>query len=591
MDEVVVGIDFGSSGSGFAYAFGDNIDEINIGHIYGANADNKVPTEIIIDDNNNAVFFGNDCLDYIKKKGINAGHYFKEIKMNLYEKKTEIQAKNSEKILPLTLVIQRVLEKLKELAIAEIKKNRPSEQNNIKYVVTVPAIWEESQKNIMMDASIKAGLIKEEDDKSLFFALEPEAASYYCSNNKSIEIKEGDYYIICDLGGGTGDIVTHLIGANKNVNEIYPPNGGKFGSNEINKLFLEDVIFKIFDCKDFSTYYRKYLEVNTNKEKEDIEDEVTLYNTWLELERNINDFKEGTKNNNINIQNVDDLNDVGYYPINLELFKDIYNDEINKKKLINNLVEKYNKSVKKDELKIKIKSSNKWIIVFPHKIIYYYIKEQVKSICELINKILDYEKRINSIILVGGYISNEVLVSEIKNQLSNKIPNFIQPPKPQLSIMEGAVLFGLNPNKIIQRKARYTIGMKSNDIWEEELHSKNGEKYYDKDNKVWRCKDCFSKFITKNQNLKLGQEIINNYTFLDKRYCTMNFYKTDKSDPIFIFEEGIQQIGKLRFDLGKDYPPGERAYTVTMRIGGTFIDVKCKHKKSGKAIKTILDFN
>jgi len=33
-------------------------------------------------------------------------------------------------------------------------------------------------------------------------------------------------------------------------------------------------------------------------------------------------------------------------------------------------VEKYNKSVKKDELKIKIKSSNKWIIVFPHKIIY-----------------------------------------------------------------------------------------------------------------------------------------------------------------------------------------------------------------------------
>ena len=156
--------------------------------------------------------------------------------------------------------------------------------------------------------------------------------------------------------------------------------------------------------------------------------------------------------------------------------------------------------------------------------------------------------------------------------------------------MEGAVLFGLNPNKIIQRKARYTIGMEACPIWKEELHSKNGEKFYDEDEKVWHCKNCFSKFITKNQNLKLGQEIINNYTF-KKRYCEIKFYKTDKFDPIFIFEEGIQQIGQLRFDLGKDYPPGERGITVTMRIGGTFIDVKCKHKKSGKAFKTILDFN
>jgi len=157
--------------------------------------------------------------------------------------------------------------------------------------------------------------------------------------------------------------------------------------------------------------------------------------------------------------------------------------------------------------------------------------------------------------------------------------------------MEGAVLFGLNPNKIIQRKARYTIGMNSNNIWEDELHSKNGEKYYDKDNKVWRCRDCFSKFITINQNLELGQEISENYTFLAPRYCTMNFYKTFKPNPIFIFEEGIEKIGQLKFDTGKDYPPGERSNTVTMRIGGTFIDVKCKHKKSGKAIKTKLDFN
>ena len=577
MADVVVGIDFGSSGSGFAYAFSDNKDEIIHGKIYGANVDDKVPTSIILDDNNNTVKFGKECLDYMKKKGLEAGHYFKEIKMNLYDKKTEIQSKNSGKILPLTLVIQRVLEKLRDLAIAEIKKNRPNEQNNIKYVVTVPAIWEEFQKNIMMEACINAGLIREEDDKSLFFALEPEAASYYCLNNKSIEqnsMKEGDYYIICDLGGGTGDIVTHLIGANKNVNEICSPNGGKFGSNEINKLFFKEVIFNLFDCKDFNTYYNKYKKINNN-----IEEEETLYDDWDELERKIMDFKEGT--------NIQAVSENEYYPINFSLFKELFKDETD----INILVDKYNKNINDNELKLKIRSIKKWVIEIPHKIIYNYIKNQVNSICEIINNILKYDEEINSIILVGGYCSNEVLVSEIKKLLSNKITNFFQPSKQCLSIMEGAVLFGQNPNKILQRKARYTIGMDSSYIWNDELHSKDGNKFYDKERKVWLCKDCFSKFITINQNLELGEEIIKNFTFPNSRKCLMNFYKTLKCDPIFVFEKGIEKIGQLIFEIEKDYPPGKRNITVTMRIGGTFIDVKCVHIKSGKAIKTKLYFN
>ena len=46
--------------------------------------------------------------------------------------------------------------------------------------------------------------------------------------------------------------------------------------------------------------------------------------------------------------------------------------------------------------------------------------------------------------------------------------------------MRGAVSFGLDSNKIVQRKAKYTIGMNSYNIWKESLHSKKkGQKYYD----------------------------------------------------------------------------------------------------------------
>ena len=45
--------------------------------------------------------------------------------MKLYDKDKKIKAKNSNKELPLELVIQKVLEKIKELAIEDIGKQRP----------------------------------------------------------------------------------------------------------------------------------------------------------------------------------------------------------------------------------------------------------------------------------------------------------------------------------------------------------------------------------------------------------------------------------------------------------------------------------
>ena len=261
MYDVVVGIDFGSSGTGYAYSFFDK-KNIIFGQIYGASVDNKVPTEIILDDNNYVVEFGSNCVKYLSEKGLETNHYFKAIKMNLYENKKSITSQNSGKTLPLKLVIQKVLEKVKELAIKEITKLRPKLQTNkIKWVVTVPAIWDEFKKNLMMESCIGAGLITSNTDKSIFFALEPEAASLYCSINKEIDqdyFRKGEYYIICDLGGGTGDIVAHLVGSNNNLNEIHPSCGGNFGSNEIDKNIFNEIIYKLFKCKDFNTFYNKY---------------------------------------------------------------------------------------------------------------------------------------------------------------------------------------------------------------------------------------------------------------------------------------------------------------------------------------------
>ena len=96
MTEVVVGIDFGSSGTGFAYSY-FNKNKIIHGEIFGASVDYKVPTEIILDDKNYVLQFGADCVKFLKEKGLESGHYFNGIKMLLYENKSTIISSNSGK--------------------------------------------------------------------------------------------------------------------------------------------------------------------------------------------------------------------------------------------------------------------------------------------------------------------------------------------------------------------------------------------------------------------------------------------------------------------------------------------------------------
>ena len=576
--EVVVGIDFGSSGSGYAYSF-MNDKNINHGYISGGSVDNKVPTEIILTDDYQILEFGAGCKQYLKEKGLISGNYFKGIKMNLYSKNKNIKAHNNGKIFDLSKVIEKVLEKLKSLALEELRKLRSNiNESNIKWVVTVPAIWENFQKSIMMNSCVNAGLIGKYDDKSLFFALEPEAASLYCSRNEDINqdyLKKGKYYIICDLGGGTGDIVTHMVGDNKSLKEIYSSCGGNYGSNEIDKKIFEDIINSIFGYKTFEQLLDKYKTMEVNEDKE------VIFDSWCELERQIKDFKEGT--------NIEKVNSGEKFPVNCSLFQDFFDDDYNID--ITDLVNKYNSMIYDGNQQLNIKSKKKWIIEFPYKIIYNYIKNQANLICKTIKDILSHSNTIiDSLIFVGGYCANSIIISLIKEGLKGYIKNFLQPSKPSLAIMEGAVLFGINPSIINIRISKYTIGQGTRLKWDDAKHSKLGKKVFDEEDKIWRCEDCFSKFIEIKQKLKIDEEITKSYKTVEPRYCTLRFYKSLNPNPEFIFENGVEKIGILEIDAGRDYPFGERDLKVTMKFGGTFINVKAFHVKSGKEVKTTLNF-
>ena len=140
----------------------------------------------------------------------------------------------------------------------------------------------------------------------------------------------------------------------------------------------------------------------------------------------------------------------------------------------------------------------------------------------------------------------------------------------------------MNPYIIMERKAKYTIGMGFRELWKEDKHSEMGKKIFNFEIGKYQSYNCFSKFITINQVLKLNDIISHIYYMIEKRKCNLKFYKTKKSNPIFTSEEGIVLIGECELDAGKDYNNrNERELLVKLKFSGTFLDVNAIHLKSG----------
>ena len=169
----------------------------------------------------------------------------------------------------------------------------------------------------------------------------------------------------------------------------------------------------------------------------------------------------------------------------------------------------------------------------------------------------------------------------------------MKPSNPSLAIMEGAVIFGIEPSTITGRKAKYTIGAEASDPWDDKRHSGKGKKFYDESLQDSFCEKCFSKFIEINQYLEFEKEISKIY-YLDKKGSNfiINFYKTKKVDPIFIFENDVSKIGECRINIVNEFKNKEdRKLKIIMKFGGTFIDVIALHLKIGKSVKTKLIFD
>ncbi|NXJ67644.1 HS12B protein, partial [Rostratula benghalensis] len=187
----VVAIDFGTSYSGYCFSLASGIEQIRQvywGAEYGFKTP-KTPTCILFNQKQEFKKFGYDAV--MKYKSLpsneaNSWYFFQNFKMQLYNTKItttmELKACNG-KTLPAMVVFSESLRYLKDHVLETIQEasfQTVCNQEDITWVITVPAIWHTAARQFMRLAAKKAGLISDMISEKLIIALEPEAASLWC---------------------------------------------------------------------------------------------------------------------------------------------------------------------------------------------------------------------------------------------------------------------------------------------------------------------------------------------------------------------------------------------------------------------------
>ncbi|KAK0654970.1 hypothetical protein B0T16DRAFT_383955 [Cercophora newfieldiana] len=254
-EHLIIGIDFGTTYSGVAWAMADDFEQRQINSITnwpgrGGTESSKVPTEIWYNGNN--MKWGYEIppdvprLQFFKLLLLDAEDFSAELKSSPHIQRARDILQNSGKTaIKVIADYLRLLWAHAEETLRKTLGKKVSQRLTIGFIVTIPAIWKPYARQRMEEAVEMSGILttRMAVTKYLSFAPEPEAAAIAAllERQRSIRrgINQGDIYVVCDAGGGTVDLITYMVESAKPIRivEAVEGTGGLCGRIFIDQAF------------------------------------------------------------------------------------------------------------------------------------------------------------------------------------------------------------------------------------------------------------------------------------------------------------------------------------------------------------------
>ncbi|CAI2171546.1 4975_t:CDS:2 [Funneliformis geosporum] len=552
---VVVGLDFGTTYSGFAYC---HVSEKNIpcSHDlwHGERGQLKTNTVLQYDDEYNKVkLWGAPAL--IKKsnrRDTNRTNRKENKPVELFKLHLGDIMNKFKPILPVEYK-KAIIDYLREIGkvIKETVATRWSSFDYFEHVLLilcVPAEFSEKSKAIMRICAYSAGLIKEECSVKLQFTTEPEAAAVFCMKDSLKQHaldQPGTNFMIVDCGGGTVDLTVRKLINDEQLGEITERAGDFCGSAFIDAEFI--------------TYLREKLG--------DKPIDSLIENHYRQMQYMIQQFCKSGK--------IPFMGDDPSFLYELD---------------IRDTIPELKQYITDENVKKALDKSD-WIVEIDFETMKLIFEPVIQKILLMIKAQLDNaQETCSAMFLVGGFSESKYLQKRIKEEFLHRVKNISVPIQPMAAIARGAAIYGLsirsnNLNNIgnddnlkciiVSRVLKYTYGIKTTTKWEkgDPINRKTLDGFIE----TFQCLARRGTIMDINQEITCTRLPINpdQETMVHHLYCTREYEAEYCDDP------GMNLLGKLHIEL-----PGsglDRPVLFGLTFGQMEITATSKNKLTGQS--------
>ncbi|KAL4236721.1 hypothetical protein ACF0H5_005105 [Mactra antiquata] len=564
----VVAIDFGTTYSGYAFSTRTDYKSDPLRVVSSTWAGTrlislKAPSCILFRPDRKFDSFGFEAEDKYMELTMDNEHnqwyFFKRFKMSLYNSKdvhrtTEIHDETKKPMRAME-VFASAIQYLKDHAMDCIKRRvMHLHEEDVRWVLTVPAIWDDAAKQFMREAAVKSGI----PDKHLVLSLEPEAASMFCKylpvellmNTQSGKIscfQPGSKYLVLDAGGGTVDITVHEVLKNGKLKELHKVNGGAWGGTTVDKAFI-DFIEKLTVNLPLSEYM--------DNNKEDFMDMMREF----EIKK-----RSATPNMDSKITFKIPISLFEWYSRNkqMELREAIKGNQSLSGKVV----------LAGDKMRVDCK------------VVESFFDKTCSEIVAHMKNIFSepMAKDISAILMVGGFSESAMLQDAVKKAFPTK--RVIIPNEAGLAVLKGAVLFGHDSSVITARIAKYTYGLKFRKIYDQKIHPKER---LDESGK--HIQGVFGKLVEVGQSTSVEdrQEKRSYSPLHGDTAFTIKLYASPEKNPEYVDDPGCFKVGEVYVDCrNRDGSIGSAS--VWLVFGGTELEVHAENK-CGEKTQASFDF-
>ena len=349
-------------------------------------------------------------------------------------------------------------------------------------------------------------------------------------------------------------MTVHQMLEDRRVRELYKATGGAWGGTKVDEAFV-NYFCEIFSMEVIDRLKEQYSAV------------------WVEMMREFEQMKR-----KISHENQDEFVRMMLRPCIQEVYQDVMDVNLNSAFRDNNANATRGAILNRHKLQI------------PRGVICEMIKQVAKSISSHTSFLMKQTEaeNLDFIVLVGGFSNSPIVVKQIRD-LVGCLP-VIVPENAELSVVQGAVMFGWRPDVFKSRKSTRTYGISMVSTFRENIDPER-LMFFD-DDKVKKCRSLFDKLVCINEDIDFDQIVTRTYypVYNDQLEMNICIYESQESDVSYCDEPGTTKLGFVKVPMRDVTGNKSRKVEVYVRFGDTEFFVTGKDVTTGADVLAKYDF-